>query len=140
VGTEWDDLAEGGAGPPPLVVGPLTVTDSVRYQGASGDMQPIHHDAEFAARAGYAAPLTVGMFPAGLLTTWATDWLGPEHVRRSRVRWKTQVWPGDVLTCSGSVARKYEDAGERRVDLDLVCAKQDGSVAVQGWMTFVVAA
>ena len=140
MGTQWDDLAEGGAGPPPLVVGPPTVTDSVRYQGASGDMQPIHHDAEFAARAGYDAPLTVGMFPAGLLTTWATDWLGPEHVRRSRVRWNTQVWPGDVLTCSGIVARKYEEDGERKVDLELVCAKQDAGVAVQGWMTFVVPA
>jgi acyl dehydratase len=140
LGTQWDDLVEGATGPPPLVVGPLTVTDSVRYQGASGDMQPIHHDAEFAAQAGYDAPLTVGMFQAGLLTTWATDWLGPEHVRRSRVRWKAQVWPGDVLSCSGSVARRYEDGGERKVDLELVCAKQDGSVAVQGWMTFVVPA
>jgi acyl dehydratase len=138
VGAQWDDLAEGDAGPPPLVVGPLTVTDSVRYQGASGDMQPIHHDAEFAAAAEYDVPLTVGMFPAGLLTTWATNWLGPEHVRRSRVRWKAQVWPGDVLTCSGSIARRYENGGERKVDLELVCTKQDGSVAVQVWMTFVV--
>jgi acyl dehydratase len=140
VATTWDDLVEGDGAPPPLVVGPVTVTDSVRYQGASGDMQPVHHDAEFAASAGYDAPLTIGMFQAGLLTTWATDWLGPEHVRRSRVRWKTQVWPGDVLTCSGSVARKYEEDGERKVDLDLVCERQDGSVAVQGWMTFVVPA
>ena len=36
------------APPPPLVVGPLTRTDLVRYQGASGDMQPVHHDEEFA--------------------------------------------------------------------------------------------
>ncbi|HEX6310194.1 MAG TPA: MaoC/PaaZ C-terminal domain-containing protein [Acidimicrobiia bacterium] len=138
--TTWDDLIEGDTGPPPLVVGPVTVTDSVRYQGASGDMQPIHHDAEFAARAGYDAPLTVGMFQAGLLTTWATDWLGPEHLRRSRVRWKAQVWPGDVLTCAGRVVRKYEEAGEHKVDLEVAGKKQDGSVAVQGWMTFVVPA
>lgn len=140
VGTNWDDLAVGDTGPAPLVVGPVTVTDSVRYQGASGDLQPVHHDAEFARAAGYDAPLTIGMFQAGLLTTWATDWLGPEHVRRSRVRWKTPVWPGDVLTCSGSVARAYEEDGERKVDLELVCTKQDGDVAVQGWMTFVVPA
>ncbi len=56
------------------------------------------------------------------------------------MRWKTQVWPGDVLRCSGSVARRYEEDGERMVDLEVVCAEQDGSIAVQGWMTFVVPA
>ena len=61
--------------PPPLVVGPLVRTDFVRYQGASGDMNPLHHDETFARKAGYDAPLAVGMFNAGLLATYATDWL-----------------------------------------------------------------
>ena len=133
----WEDIKE-GAEPAALVLGPVTVTDAVRYQGASGDMNPIHHDAEFAKAAGFEPPLMVGMFQAGVLNTWATNWLGPRNVRRTRVRWKTPVFPGDVLTCSGKVARKYEEDGERRVDLELVCTNQDGAVAVQGWMTFVV--
>jgi hypothetical protein len=54
------------------------------------------------------------------------------------VRWKEQVWPGDVLTFSGRVAKRYEEGGERKVDLDLVCTKQGGGIAVQGWATFVV--
>jgi acyl dehydratase len=124
--------------PPPRVVGPLTRTDFVRYQGASGDMNPIHHDEEFAKKAGYAAPLAVGMFQAGVLNAWATDWLGPENVRRTRIRWKEQVWPGDVLTFAGKIARKYEEDGVGKVDLELVCTRQTGGVAVEGWMTFVV--
>ncbi len=141
----WEDLEEGAAGPEPLVVvRPLTRTDFVRYQGASGDMNPVHHDEEFARAAGYAAPLGVGMFAAGVLDAWAARWLGAENVRRTKVRWKEQVWPGDVLTCSGKVVRRYvEGAGgggpeERRVDVELVCVKQDGGVAVLGWATFVV--
>jgi acyl dehydratase len=124
--------------PPPRVVGPVTRTDFVRYQGASGDMNPIHHDEEIAKKAGYSAPLAVGMFQAGALNAWATDWLGPENVRRTRMRWKEQVWPGDVLTLSGKIARKYEEGGENKVDLELVCTRQTGGVAVQAWMTFVV--
>jgi acyl dehydratase len=124
--------------PPPRVVGPLTRTDFVRYQGASGDMNPIHHDEEFAKRAGYSAPLAVGMFQAGVLNAWATDWLGPENVRRTRIRWKEQVWPGDVLTFTGKIARKYEEDGVGKVDLELVCTRQTGGIAVQVWMTFVV--
>jgi acyl dehydratase len=133
----WDEIVEGGE-PAPMTIGPLTRTDFVRYQGASGDMNPIHHDEEFARAAGYKAPLGVGMFHAGVMCTWATNWLGPENVRRTRVRWKEQVWPGDVLTMHGRVTRKYEEGGQRKVDLDLVCTRQGGGVAVQGWMTFVV--
>ncbi len=134
----WDDLAEGATGPAPLVIGPLTRTDFVRYQGASGDMNPVHHDEVFARAAGYPAPLGVGMFPAGALNTWATSWLGADNVRRTRVRWREQVWPGDVLTCSGKVARRYVEDGERWVDVELVCTRQGGGVAIQGWATFVV--
>jgi acyl dehydratase len=134
----WDDLEEGRDGPEPLVLGPLTRTDFVRYQGASGDMNPVHHDETFARAAGYAAPLGVGMFAAGALSAWAARWLGAENVRRTRVRWKEQVWPGDVLTCSGKVARRYVEGAERRVDVELVCTRQGGGVAVNGWMTFVV--
>jgi acyl dehydratase len=133
----WSDLRE-GTEPPPLVIGPVTRTDFVRYQGASGDMNPIHHDETFARAAGFDAPLAVGMFQAGVLATWATSWLGPANVRKTKVRWKEQVWPGDVLTCSGKIARTYEENGEKKVDLDLLCVRQNGGVAVQGWMTFVV--
>jgi acyl dehydratase len=125
------------APPPPLVFGPITRTDIVRYQGASGDFQPIHHDEVFARGAGYDAPLVVGMLPAGLVTTWATDWLGPRNVRRSRVRWTERVWPDDTLTCSGEIEREYEEHGEAKVDLVVQAVNQDGIVVVKGWMTFV---
>jgi len=110
----------------------------VRYQGASGDFNPVHHDEPFARAAGYPAPLVVGMFQAGALMAWASDWLGPANVRGVRCRWREPVFPGDVLTLTGTIARKYEDGGERKVDLELVCTKQDGAVAVLGWATFAI--
>jgi acyl dehydratase len=124
--------------PEPLVIGPLCRTDFVRYQGASGDMNPIHHDEEYAKAAGFPMPFSVGMFQAGVLASWATNWLGPANVRRFKVRFKEQVWPGDVLTCAGTVEREYDDGGEHRVDLELACTRQTGGVAIQGWATFVV--
>ncbi len=133
----WEQLKE-GAGAPTRRVGPLTRTDFVRYQGASGDMNPVHHDEAFAKGAGYDAPLGVGMFHAGVLATWATDWLGPANVRAFKVRWKEPVFPGDVLVFSGRVTRQYEAQGERRVDLELACTREGGGVAVQGWASFVV--
>ena len=38
--------------PPAFTYGPLTVTDLVRYAGASGDFNPLHHDEAYARAAG----------------------------------------------------------------------------------------
>jgi acyl dehydratase len=119
-----------------LVVGPLTRTDLVRYQGASGDFNPLHHDEPFARAAGFDRPLSLGMLQAGLLATWATDRFGAEAVRRFRVRFAEQVFPGDTATCSGEVVKSYVEDGEPRLDLELVCTTQTGAVAVRGWATF----
>lgn len=125
--------------PDPWVIGPVTRTDFVRYQGASGDMNPIHHDEEFAKAAGFPTPFAVGMWPAGLLGSYATAWLGAENVRSFRIRFREQVWPGDVLTCSGEVLTEYTgEDGEPRVDLELTCTRKDGGAAVTVWSTFVV--
>lgn len=126
------------AAPAPWTVGPVTRTDFVRYQGASGDMNPIHHDEVFAKAAGFPTPFAVGMWQAGLLGSYATAWLGPENVRNFRIRFLEQVWPDDVLTCTGEVTRSYLHEGEQRVDVELTCLRQTGGKAVTVWATFVV--
>ena len=77
----WEQLHEGSA-PQAREYGPITRTDMVRYQGASGDFNPIHHDEEFAQSAGYPSVFSVGMLQAGILAGFATDWLGAANVRR----------------------------------------------------------
>jgi acyl dehydratase len=138
VSASWDDLVE-GARHDAREYGPLTRTDFVRYQGASGDFNPIHHDEEFAASAGFPSVFSVGMLQAGILGTYCTEWLGAENVRRFAVQFREQVWPGDHLECTATVARRYEDAGERRVDLDVLATRREsGAPAVVGTATFVV--
>jgi acyl dehydratase len=137
VSPRWEELVE-GATSVSTTVGPLTRTDFVRYQGASGDMNPVHHDETFARAAGYAAPLGVGMFHAGVMATWATDWLGPENVRGFKVRWKEPVWPGDVLTIGGRVAKRYQQGDDRRVELEIACTRQTGDVVAQATAVFVL--
>jgi acyl dehydratase len=134
----WDELVE-GAGPRSREYGPLTRTDFVRYQGASGDFNPIHHDEEFAKSAGYPRVFSVGMLQAGILATYCTDWLGAEHVRRFSVQFREQVWPGDHLVCSATVAAKHDGGDGRTVDLDvLVTRVESGGTAIKGTATFVV--
>ncbi|MGZ6897182.1 MAG: MaoC/PaaZ C-terminal domain-containing protein [Acidimicrobiia bacterium] len=131
----WDELIV-GTEMKPREYGPLTRTDFVRYQGASGDFNPIHHDDEFARSAGYPTAFSVGMLQAGILASYATDWLGPRNVRRFGVQFREQVWPGDRLVCSGKVVAR--DDAARTVDLELVVTRVGGGAAIKGNATFAV--
>jgi len=110
--------------------GPLTRTDFVRYAGASGDFNPIHHDEIYAVGAGFPSVFSVGMLQAAILGAYVTDLFGPENVRRFAVRFKEQVWPDDILTCVAEVAEVKPDDGI--VVLTLQCLRQTGGVAIQG--------
>jgi acyl dehydratase len=123
----------------PRQFGPITRTDIVRYQGASGDFQPLHHDEPFARSCGFPSVFSVGMLQAGLLATFATDWLGLESLRRFVVRFVEQVWPGDVLSCEGTVTGvEPEPGGGQRVAVDLVITRQTGGQALSGTAEFVL--
>jgi acyl dehydratase len=127
-----------GVEAPPREFGPLTRQMFVRYSGASGDLNPMHYDDDLARSAGYPSVFGHGMLTASLLATFATDWLGAETIRRFAVRFREQVWPDDVLTCSGTVAAVVPDGEGDRVTVDLAVRRQTGGVAVTGTADFVI--
>lgn len=88
---------------PVATIGPLTRTDFVRYAGAGGDLNPIHHDEPMAQAAGMPSVFGMGMLHAGMLGMRLARWVGPDSLRSYRVRFSGQVWPGDELTLSGRV-------------------------------------
>jgi acyl dehydratase len=139
---KWEDLSV-GTQLPERAYGPLTITDFVRYQGASGDFNPIHHDDAFAKSAGFPEPFSVGMLQAGILGSYVTDLFGAENVRRFSVQFREQVWAGDRLICTGEVVAISDGAdagtGERSIDLKLNVARVGGGSAIKGEATFVVA-
>jgi acyl dehydratase len=121
------------AAPEPIVYPPLTRTDLVRYAGASGDFNPLHHDHEFAAAAGLPDVMAHGMLSAGLLASALTRWFGPGSVRRFSVRFRSPVWPGDVLTAScKSLDLSAGETGPQTADLVLELARANGDVVLSG--------
>lgn len=123
---------------PPFVVENLTRTDLVRYAGASGDFNPIHHDETFAKMAGNPTVFGHGMLTAGFVARCVTDFVGAANLRRYKVRFATRVWPGDTITCTGTVTRVYEAEGEPRIDGELMATTQKGETAVTGSFTAVL--
>jgi acyl dehydratase len=136
--TEPVALAEGAIGPHEAI-GPITRTDIVRYAGASGDFNPIHHDEEFARAAGMPSVFSIGMHTAGLLGQYVARWAGLANVRQFSVRFTGQVWPGDVLTLAGQVERVQETDSEPLARLALTVTRQTGDVVVKGSATVRVA-
>ncbi|GAA1565861.1 dihydroxy-acid dehydratase [Dactylosporangium maewongense] len=122
----------------PLVQGPLTVTDFVRYQGASGDMNPIHHDAEFARAAGFPTVFAVGMRQAGVLAAFVADRLGPDNVRRFEVQFRAIAWPGDIITYTGEVTAVEETATHTVCTVAVQATRQTGEVHLAGTAVFEV--
>jgi acyl dehydratase len=110
-------------------------THFVRYAGASGDFNPMHHDDTVATKVGYPSVFGHGMFTAGVLSHYVTDWVGLENLRKFRVRFTGQVYPGDTLTFGAKVTRKYKENDENRVDADLSVANQEGKVILSGAAT-----
>ena len=93
---------------PAASFGPVTRSDIVRYAGASGDLNPIHHDEPFAQAAGLPGVFGMGMLHAGILGNRLARWVGPDHLRTFAVRFTGQVWPGDELAFSGHVTAVEE--------------------------------
>lgn len=113
-----------GTEAPARRVGPLSRTDIVRYAGAGGDFNPIHHDAAFAAAAGYPDVFAHGMLTAGILGGYVADWLGADNLRKYRVRYVAQVWPGDELLFSGRVTAAERTGDGWRLACELAVHRQ----------------
>ena len=129
----FDDVNEGDTAP--AFSHELTRTDLVQYAGASGDFNPMHSDEVAAQAAGLPSVFGHGMFTMGILGKALTDYVGVGNLKRYSVRFTKQTWPGEMLTTKVTVAKKYEDDGEHRVDLECEVVNQDGEAKVSGSAT-----
>ena len=129
----FDDVKEGDTAPE--FTNELTRTDLVQYAGASGDFNPMHTDEVSAQKAGLPSVFGHGMFTMGLLAKSITDYVGVGNLKRYQVRFTKQTWPGEKLTTKVTVAKKYDEDGEHRVDLDCEVVNESGEAKVAGSAT-----
>jgi acyl dehydratase len=113
----------------------LTRTDLVKYAGASGDFNPMHHDEVAAQAAGMPSVFGHGMFSMGLLGSALTDYVGVGNVTRYQVRFARQTWPDEVLSSKIVVTGKREEDGRGLVDLSVTLSNGDGEDKLVGEAT-----
>jgi len=129
----FDKVKIGDEGP--VISHKLTRTDLVRYAGASGDFNPMHHDEVAAQAAGQPSVFGHGMFSMGLLGTAVTDYVGVGNVTRYQVRFARQTWPDEVLSSKIVVTGKREEDGEQLIDLAVTLSNGDGEDKLVGEAT-----
>jgi acyl dehydratase len=132
----FEDVSEGDEAPVRSHV--LTRTDLVRYAGASGDFNPMHHDEVLAVAAGQPSVFGHGMFSMGFLGSALTDYVGIGNVRRFQVRFAKQTWPDEDLRTQIVVKGKRVEGTDHLVDLDVRLANAAGEEKVVGEATAVV--
>jgi acyl dehydratase len=114
----------------------LTRIQLVQYAGASADYTPMHVDELFATQvAGYPSVFAPGMLTMGLTGRLVTDWVGDGRLLRFGVRFHNQLWPGDTLTGTATVAAVRADGTRPEVDLQIEVKNQNGDVVVTGSAT-----
>lgn len=114
----WDEVTEGEH--LPSIEFPVTMRALMIDVAGTRDLYPIHHDRDFAKGNGARDIFLNTMFYEGLFGRLATDWAGPEaFLRKLRFSMNGPNCLGDTILSRGRVIRKYEQDGDKLVDLEI---------------------
>ena len=113
----------------------LTERDIVLFGETSGDINPVHFDAEYAATTIFETRIAHGMWSAGLISTVIGVVMpGPGSIYISQdLKFKRPVRIGDTLTAVLTVKKKIEIF--KYVVLDCKVINQNDEVVTQGEAT-----
>jgi acyl dehydratase len=127
----FEDIKVGDA-LPAITKPPISHLQLALYAGAGADHNPIHVDAAAAKAGGLPGIIAHGMLPLGFLGQLLTQWVPQRQLRSLSARFVAIAFPGDVITCSGKVSAKREQAGEKLVDVDIAAQNQKGETIQSG--------
>jgi len=129
---------------PPYTSAPITRTHLVRYAGASGDFNPLHHDETFAQAVGLETVIAQGMLIMGIAGQPVTSWIDHRWLRKFSVHFLSMTQPVDLndyqttkdratITVSAKVVDKYEEDGEKKIRCELTARDAQGSRKLKGF-------
>ena len=127
----YDQIQVGDA-LPAFTTEPISRLTLALYCGASGDHNPIHVDTDFAKAAGQGDVFAHGMLSMAYLGRLLTNWVPQAALREYGVRFVAITQVHAQVRCEGRVTEKFEQAGERRVRVELSTTDQHGQTKLAG--------
>jgi len=124
----FEDLSEGMSASFSRTV---TESDIVLFAGVSGDMNPVHLDAEYAQKTAFKGRIAHGMLSAAFISTvLGTKLPGPGTIYLAQsLQFRAPVRIGDTVTATCTVLAL--DAEKKRATLRTVCTV-GGKPVVEG--------
>ena len=113
-----------------------TTRQMVKWVGVAADYHEIHYDKDFALSSGLPHVVVQGRLLMAFLCQLMTDWIGEEgFLKKITGSYKGITVPGDSLTCTGKVTKKYVTDREHCVECDIWVQNQRGEKTVSGTAT-----
>ena len=111
---------------------PITDADVVAFAGIVGDFNPVHLDAEFAAKSRFGGRIAHGMLIAGLLSgVLAMKLPGPGVIYLGQtLKFTKPVMIGDTITARVEVTEIIVE--KKRARLATTCRNQRGDTVIEG--------
>lgn len=131
---QFDDI-EIGAAIPELVRDSITKADLRRFAEASGDRNPIHLDDGAARATGLPGIIVHGMFNMATLGRLLTGWVPQAAIKTFSTRFKAMAFPGDRITCTGTVTGKSSGERGNLIELAIAAHNQNGVLLLSGKAT-----
>lgn len=103
-----------------------------RFAGASGDLNPIHIDIDFARRAGMHDVFAHGMLGMAWLGRLLTEWRPQSSLRSFSVRFMALTHLGNQPVLRGQVVDLLEDDGRPLARVAVEMLDQYGQLKIQG--------
>ena len=116
----------------------VTAEDVLRYAEITGDFNPVHVDAEAAAKSRFGGLIAHGMLTAGYVSAvLAMDLPGPGAIYVAQtLRFTRPVKLGDTVTARVEVLELI--AAKRRVRFATTCRNQHGEPVLEGEATILM--
>lgn len=131
---KWDEVSEGQA--IPELKKNCSTQQLVLWAAASGDFYQIHYDEGFAKNTGLESIIVHGALKNAFLGQLVHDWVGNEgRLVKYGCSYRGMDLPNQDIICKGTVKKKYEENGEKLVDLEIWTEKADGTQTTPGYAT-----
>lgn len=115
-----------------VVADDLLRAQIAQYAGASGDFHPFHVDEVHAREHGFDGVFAHGMHTMGLTGRLVSALAGDEAIRNYTAEMRRQVWPGDRLTATATVAAIDAAPETVEVTVNIATLNQHGDVVLTG--------
>lgn len=113
----------------------VTETDVILFAGITGDLNPAHINAEYAAKSMFKQRIAHGILSAGFISNvLAMQLPGPGTIYLGQeLKFTKPVFFGDTVTATLTVVERVEE--KNRVKLETIVTNQRGEQVITGFAT-----